>query len=142
MAKIVPMELIASMSGKVCTHGDMYFTTNKQTGKVTTGKLCNPSTAPATEAQKAVREAFTKKSKLASVWLAANKPSKSNAKGTELYQSVLAEYKGQHKIGNIFAFVSANMNDDGTIKVGHGNGTSVTPDGGGNTGSDNSGEDF
>ena len=32
------------MSKKVCMHSDVYFRTNRQTGKVTTGKLCYPST--------------------------------------------------------------------------------------------------
>ena len=44
MAFIKPMALIESMSKKVCMHSDVYFRTNRQTGKVTTGKLCYPST--------------------------------------------------------------------------------------------------
>ena len=44
MAEIKPMALIESMSKKVCEHSDVYFRTNKKTGKVYTGKLCNPST--------------------------------------------------------------------------------------------------
>ena len=43
MAEIKPMALIESMSKKVCEHSDVYFRTNKKTGKVYTGKLCNPS---------------------------------------------------------------------------------------------------
>ena len=46
MAKINPMELIKSMSKKVCMHSDVYFRTNKQTGVTYTGKLCNPSDKP------------------------------------------------------------------------------------------------
>ena len=38
MAEIKPMALIESMKKKVCMHSDVYFRTNKQTGKVTTGK--------------------------------------------------------------------------------------------------------
>ena len=35
MAEIKPMALIESMKKKVCEHSDVYFRTNKQTGKVT-----------------------------------------------------------------------------------------------------------
>ncbi len=38
MAEIKPMALIESMSKKVCMHSDVYFRTNRQTGKVTTEK--------------------------------------------------------------------------------------------------------
>ena len=37
MAEIKPMALIESMKKKVCMHSDVYFRTNRQTGKVTTG---------------------------------------------------------------------------------------------------------
>ncbi|MBQ0136987.1 MAG: hypothetical protein KBS40_03170 [Bacteroidales bacterium] len=46
MAKIKPMALIESMSGGVCEHSDTYFRTNKRTGRVYTGKLCNPYKGP------------------------------------------------------------------------------------------------
>ena len=38
MAEIKPMALIESMKKKVCMHSDVYFRTNKKTGKVYTGK--------------------------------------------------------------------------------------------------------
>ena len=60
MAKIRPIATIQSMSGKVCEHSDMYFRTNKQTSKVTTGKICNPSTAEPTETQLKVQNRFAK----------------------------------------------------------------------------------
>mgnify|MGYP003425724069 CR=1 FL=1 len=37
MAEIKPMALIESMRKKVCMHSDVYFRTNKKTGKVYTG---------------------------------------------------------------------------------------------------------
>ena len=40
MAKYVPMELLVSLSGKVCGHSDMYFANRK--GTLYTGKICNP----------------------------------------------------------------------------------------------------
>ena len=60
MAEIKPMALIESMSKKVCEHSDVYFRTNKKTGKVTTGKLCNPSTKEPSAAQIAAKARFTK----------------------------------------------------------------------------------
>ena len=36
MAEIKPMALIESMRKKVCMHSDVYFRTNKQTGKTFT----------------------------------------------------------------------------------------------------------
>ena len=44
MAKYVPMDLIRSLSGKVCRHSDMYFA--ERNGSRYTGKMCNPRTAP------------------------------------------------------------------------------------------------
>jgi len=58
MAKIKPMALVESMSGKVCMHSDVYFRTNKRSGAVCTGKLCNPSTADPSTNQTAVRTMF------------------------------------------------------------------------------------
>lgn len=42
MAKIKPMALVEGMSGKVCTHSNVYFRQNKRSGVISTGKLCNP----------------------------------------------------------------------------------------------------
>ena len=44
MAKIIPMELIKNMSGKVCMHSDTYF--QNRYGQTYTGKICNPRTTP------------------------------------------------------------------------------------------------
>ena len=60
MATIKPMVLIESMSDKVCMHSDVYFRTNKKTGKTTTGKLCNPSTKEPSANQIAARARFAK----------------------------------------------------------------------------------
>lgn len=58
MAKVKPMALIESMSGKVCTHSDVYFRTNKRNGNVTSGKLCNPFDGEPTADQVEVRTNF------------------------------------------------------------------------------------
>ena len=60
MAKIKPMALIESMSKKVCMHSDVYFRTNKKTGAVYSGKLCNPSQKPLTESQEKAKRRFAK----------------------------------------------------------------------------------
>jgi hypothetical protein len=58
MAEIKPMALIESMKKKVCEHSDVYFRTNKKTGKVYTGKLCNPSTKEPSADEQAQRTRF------------------------------------------------------------------------------------
>jgi len=42
MAKYIPMDMLKSLSGKVCGHSDMYFATRGETKY--TGKICNPRT--------------------------------------------------------------------------------------------------
>ena len=56
MALIKPMELIASMSGKVCGHSNKYFAVRN--GTLYTGTICNPYTGEPTEKQLAVRQKF------------------------------------------------------------------------------------
>ncbi len=58
MAKIQPMGLIETMSGKVCTHSDVYFRTNKRNGNVSSGKMCNPYQGAPSANQTAVRTKF------------------------------------------------------------------------------------
>lgn len=43
------MDLIKSMSGKVCMHSDTYFRNIR--GNCFTGKICNPRTKPFTEVE-------------------------------------------------------------------------------------------
>ncbi len=134
MAKIKPIEIIASMSGKVCQHGDTYFATNKQTGRVHTGKICNPSTAEPTAKQIQVRENFKRRAQNTSAWMEANKPSATNGtKGTDLYQKALAAYKAQHQIGSFFGYIASVISADGKVTIGG------TTSGGGSTSSGGSG---
>ena len=59
MSKIIPMDLIKSMSGKVCSHSDMYFAKRGKT--LYTGKRCNPRDLdkdPYTEKELAVHDKF------------------------------------------------------------------------------------
>lgn len=57
MAKFKPMELISKLSGKVCSHSDMYFA--HRNGTQYTGKICNPYTGEPTDNQIAVRQKFS-----------------------------------------------------------------------------------
>lgn len=57
MARIKPMELLSKLSGKVCSHSDMYFA--ERYGTQYTGKICNPFKGEPTDKQLAVRSAFT-----------------------------------------------------------------------------------
>ena len=100
MAEIKPMALIESMKKKVCEHSDVYFRTNKQTGKVTTGKLCNPSTKAPSAAQTAAKERFAK------VAAAVRTILETPAKKAELE----AEYKKQHRYGSLFGYAMAKLN--------------------------------
>lgn len=58
MSKIRPLEVISSMSGKVCTHSKMYFRTNSFNGNVSTGKMCYPYKGEASDDQKAAKARF------------------------------------------------------------------------------------
>ena len=56
MAKYVPMELLKSLHGKICSHSDMYFA--ERYGTKYTGKICNPRTSEPSEAEAATRSKF------------------------------------------------------------------------------------
>ena len=56
MAKIIPMDLLSSLSGKVCGHSDISFAKKGKTQY--TMKRCNPRTTPYTEAELVRQEKF------------------------------------------------------------------------------------
>ena len=112
MAKIKPMALIESMSKKVCEHSNVYFRTNKQTGKVTTGKLCNPSTKEPSAAQIAAKARFAKVSAAVRAILAGTSEQKTQLE---------TEYKAQHKYGSLFGYAMHKLNanyDENGDKIG------------------------
>ena len=78
----------------------MYFRTNKQTGKVTTSKLCNPSTKEPSAAQIAAKARFAKV--VAAVRAILADPTEKAA--------LLAEYKSQTKIGCLFGYAMKKLN--------------------------------
>jgi hypothetical protein len=100
MAEIKPMALIESMRKKVCMHSDVYFRTNKQTGKTTTGKLCNPSEKPDSVNQTAAKARFAKVAAAVRTVL---------ADPTEKAK-LQAEYKAQTKIGSLFGYAMHKLN--------------------------------
>lgn len=66
--KVKPLGVFEALSGKVCQHSDMYVRQNKKTGKMYTGKLCNPSTKEASADQTAARLLFKqRRAKAASI---------------------------------------------------------------------------
>ena len=95
------MVLIESMSNKVCEHSDVYFRTNKKTGEVFTGKLCNPSTKEPSVNQTAARARFAKVVAAVRTILAGSSEQKTQ---------LVAEYKAQNKIGSLFGYAMHKLN--------------------------------
>ena len=102
MAEIKPMALIESMKKKVCEHSDVYFRTNRRTGKVTTGKLCYPSEKAPSAAQVAAKARFAKVAAAVRAIL---------ADPTEKAK-LEAEYKSQTKYGSLFGYAMHKLNGD------------------------------
>ena len=96
------MALIESMKKKVCEHSDVYFRTNKQTGAVYTGKLCNPSTKEPSAAQTAAKARFAKVS--AAVREILTDPTEK--------AKLKAEFKAQTKIGSLFGYAMHKLNSN------------------------------
>ena len=94
------MALIESMKKKVCMHSDVYFRTNKRTGKVYTGKLCNPSTKEPSASQIAVKARFAKVQ--AAVREVLENPTEKD--------KLEVEYKAQHKYGSLFGYAMHKLN--------------------------------
>ena len=100
MALIKPMELIKSMSKKVCMHSDVYFRTNKQTEVTYSGKLCHPSTKEPSVAQIAAKARFAKV--VAAVRLILADPTEK--------AKLQTEYKAQHTYGSLFGYAMHKLN--------------------------------
>ena len=101
MAEIKPMALIESMRKKVCEHSDVYFKTIKQTGKVYTGKLCNPSTKEPSVSQTQAKNRFKKVASAVRAIL---------ADPTEKAK-LQSEFKAQHTYGSLFGYAMHKLND-------------------------------
>ena len=95
------MALIESMKKKVCEHSDVYFRTNKKTGKVYTGKLCNPSTKEPRAAQIKAKARFAKVVAAVRTILAGSSEQKT---------ALVSEYKSQHTYGSLFGYAMHKLN--------------------------------
>ena len=100
MAEVKPMALIESMRKKVCMHSDVYFRTNRQTGKTTTGKLCYPSAKAPSAAQIKAKQRFAKL--VAAIRDILTDPTEK--------AKLQAEYKAQTKIGSLFGYAMHKLN--------------------------------
>ncbi len=118
MARINPNATIATMSGKANRQSNIYYRTDKQTGKVYTGTLLNPNNHADSEAVNNARIKFGQRASNASAWLAANKPSGAQPKGSELYQKVYKAYKSQTKMSGLFAYIVHLMDEEGNVRMG------------------------
>ena len=93
MAKIIPMDLLSSLSGKVCGHSDISFAKKGKTQY--TMKRCNPRTTPYTEAELARQEKFAK--------VRANIKALSEEQKGE-YAAQFKKYPGKYKSLNGYIF--------------------------------------
>lgn len=114
--KIVPIDIIKSMSGKVCQHSDTSISLNHSSGIMHTSKMCNPYTGPASAKQIAQQEAFKARTALISTWLLANRPSAENALGTDLYRRALS-LKKSLGFSNIRQVISKYMDSKGVVTL-------------------------
>ena len=102
MAKITPMDLIGSMSGKLCGHSDISFAKKGKTQY--TMKRCNPRTTPYTEAELARQAKFAQ--------VRANMKALSEEQKAE-YAAQFKKYPGKYSTlnGYIFAQEYAKLSE-------------------------------
>ncbi len=99
------MALIQSMSGKVCMHSDVYFRTNKRTGNVSSGKLCNPYTGEPTALQTEKRTNFATAAATAKAIVHATESDTENYAKLQTYKASYANARNFG--GNLYSFIFA-----------------------------------
>ena len=104
MSKIKPLATIESMSGKVCKHSDVYFRTNKVTGAVYTGKLCNPYTGEPNATAVALRARFKK--------VAAAVHARIDALDSTAKAAMMKKYHDQTTVGSFFGYCFKQWNNE------------------------------
>ena len=114
--RFVPVHSVAEMSGKWCKKQSGYVAYNRKTGKMYHANY-HKRPDPNTDDQKTVRETFTTKSRAASAWWAANKPSTTNTEGTALYKQFMQMYDAQSNIGNRYSYCRSLINAEGKIVI-------------------------
>lgn len=143
MARITPIDVIKSISGKYGSGSSDYFATNTSSNRIHLAKYLNKPTAPATPQQLAQMQTFAQQQKMAAAWLRANRPSEENGtKGTEAYQEA-QELKKLAHLSNVRQIVLKYMDAEGNVTLpitGITNGGYTPPTDGG-SGSDGGGED-
>lgn len=105
MAKIITPSYITGISGKVCGHENNEYRTNRSSGKIVLSKRCNPYQGPLTESQIQARNTFKARNLVLNKWLKDNHPTKTNEKGTALYQEAI-QIKKSLRLDNIQTAVS------------------------------------
>lgn len=107
MAKIIPFELIRSMSGKVCQHSDTHFVT--RFGTTYTAKRCNPRTTPYNETELKNQAKFK----------AAHKAAIARAQDPQHMAADLKAFKEQNKYKTLHGYLTAKayslITDEGTV---------------------------
>jgi len=103
MAKYVPMDMLKSLSGKVCGHSDMYFANRGETQY--TGKICNPRTKAFSAAELARQTLFASAIASAKAIMAATASDSDQSNYTKLQA-----YTAQHAAlptprGNLYNFI-------------------------------------
>ena len=126
MARVIPIDVIKSISGKYGNGSNDYFATNSSSGRIRLAKFEHPYQGPATEKQLAQQKKFAVRQAAVSAWLNANKPSEKNgAKGTEEYQ-LAQKLKRQMTLSNVTQVVFKYMDGDNMVKLPK-PGESITP---------------
>lgn len=107
--QIRPISLVQSMSGKVCMHSDMYVRTNRQTQKVTSGKICFPSDKAPSAKQLKAKARFTIISQAV----------KAELQDEQKKAEYVAAFRSQSKYGSVrgmvFAKLSPLYDEDGQL---------------------------
>ncbi len=95
--KVIPIQIIEGLRGKICSHAKMYMRQNRKNNKVFTGNLCNPFEGEASASQKAGRTKFKQ------AWAAVAAVFEDSAKLDEYRAAFEAQHKYTSLRGYIFA---------------------------------------
>ena len=110
MAKIIPIELIKSMSGKICQHTDTHFVTRY--GVTYTAKRCNKRSTPYNETELKNQAKFK----------AAHKAAIARSQDPKYMASDMKEFKAQNKYKTMHGYLTAKayalITDEGVVDWG------------------------
>ena len=95
--KVIPIEVIAGLRGKVCSHSDMYVRQNRRNGVMYTGKLCNPYDGPIGDKQRSLINKFK----------AARTAVATTMADAEALQTYTEQFKAQKKYSTLRGFIFA-----------------------------------